>query len=82
MGHHDLFFKKTFSIRENAADFRQHTLAPELIEEMNLDTLTIEKGSHVVFNQLPVFRCEPGQADTENFGVRLGYLKITTITQA
>jgi glucan phosphorylase len=42
MGHHDLFFKKTFSIRENAADFLQHTLAPELIEEMDLDTLTIE----------------------------------------
>ena len=47
MGHHDLFFKKIFSIRENAADFLQHTLAPELIEEMDLDTLTIEKGSHV-----------------------------------
>jgi predicted transposase/invertase (TIGR01784 family) len=47
MGHHDLFFKKTFSIRENAADFLQHTLAPELVEEMDLDTLTIEKGSHV-----------------------------------
>ena len=47
MGHHDLFFKKTFSIHENAADFLQHTLAPELVEEMDLDTLTIEKGSHV-----------------------------------
>lgn len=45
MGHHDLFFKKTFSIRENAADFLQHTLAPELVEEMDLDTLTIEKGA-------------------------------------
>jgi hypothetical protein len=40
MNHHDLFFKKTFSIRENAADFLQHTLAPELIEDMDLDTLT------------------------------------------
>jgi hypothetical protein len=47
MGHHALFFKKTFSIRENAADFLQHTLAPELIEEMDFDTLTIEKKSHV-----------------------------------
>ena len=47
MGHHDLFFKKTFSIRENAADFLHHTLAPELVEEMDLSTLTIEKGSHV-----------------------------------
>ncbi len=47
MGHHDLFFKKTFSIRENAADFLHHTLAPELVEEMDLNSLTIEKGSHV-----------------------------------
>ena len=47
MGHHDLFFKKIFSIHENAADFLQHALAPELVEEMDLNTLTIEKGSHV-----------------------------------
>ena len=47
MGCHDLFFKNIFSIRENAADFILHTLAPELVEEMDLTTLTIEKGSHV-----------------------------------
>jgi len=47
MGHHDLFFKQTFSIREHAADFVKHTLPPELAAEMDFNTLTIEKGSHV-----------------------------------
>ena len=47
MGYHDLFFKKTFSIRENTADFLRHTLSSELVDGMDLDTLTIEKGSHV-----------------------------------
>ncbi|MDY6824375.1 MAG: Rpn family recombination-promoting nuclease/putative transposase [Thermodesulfobacteriota bacterium] len=47
MGHHDLFFKKVFSSRENAADFVRHTLPPELAAEMDFNTLAIEKGSHV-----------------------------------
>ena len=47
MGHHDLFFKKVFSSRENAADFVRHTLPPELVAEMDFNTLAIEKGSHV-----------------------------------
>ncbi len=47
MGHHDLFFKQTFSIREHAADFIRHTLPPELSDQMDFNTLAIEKGSHV-----------------------------------
>jgi predicted transposase YdaD len=47
MNHHDLFFKKTFSIRENATDFVRLTLPPGLVEQMDFETLSIEKGSHV-----------------------------------
>ena len=47
MNHHDLFFKATFSIRENATDFVRHTLPPGLVEQMDFETLAIEKGSHV-----------------------------------
>jgi len=47
MNHHDLFFKATFSIRENATDFVRHTLPPGLGEQMDFETLAIEKGSHV-----------------------------------
>jgi hypothetical protein len=47
MNHHDLFFKATFSIRENAADFVRHTLPTELVEQVDFETLAIEKGSHV-----------------------------------
>ena len=47
MGHHDLFFKQIFSIREHAADFIRHTLPSELSEGMDFNSLTIEKGSHV-----------------------------------
>ena len=47
MGHHDLFFKQTFSIRENAVDFVKHTLPPELADGIDFSTLALEKGSHV-----------------------------------
>jgi predicted transposase/invertase (TIGR01784 family) len=47
MNHHDLFFKATFSIRENAADFVQNTLPPGLVDQIDFKTLAIEKGSHV-----------------------------------
>ena len=46
MGHHDLFFKQTFSIRENAVDFVKHTLPPELADGIDFSTLALEKGSH------------------------------------
>jgi hypothetical protein len=42
MGHHDLFFKQTFSIREHAVDFVKHTLPPELAAEMDFNTLTTD----------------------------------------
>ena len=45
MGHHDLFFKQTFSIRENAVDFVKHTLPPELADGIDFSTLALEKGS-------------------------------------
>jgi predicted transposase/invertase (TIGR01784 family) len=47
MNHHDLFFKATFSIRENAADFVRHILPPGLVDQIDFKTLAIEKGSHV-----------------------------------
>ena len=47
MGHHDLFFKKAFSIRELAADFVKHTLPPELADAIDFSTLALTKGSHV-----------------------------------
>ncbi len=47
MNHHDLFFKATFSIRDNATDFVRHILPSELVEQMDFETLVIEKGSHV-----------------------------------
>ncbi|SLM28686.1 transposase [Desulfamplus magnetovallimortis] len=47
MGYHDLFFKQTFSIREHAVDFVQHTLPSEVIRGIDYATFALEKGSHV-----------------------------------
>ena len=47
MGHHDLFFKQTFSIREHAVDFVKHMLPPALTRGIDFTTLALEKGSHV-----------------------------------
>lgn len=47
MGHHDLFFKQTFSIREHAVDFVKHTFPPELVRGIDFATLFLEKDSHV-----------------------------------
>jgi len=47
MGHHDLFFKKTFSIREHAVDYLQHILPPEVAQGIDYATVVIEKDSHV-----------------------------------
>ncbi len=47
MGHHDLFFKKTFSIREHAIDFIKHTLPSEVVQGIDYSTLTLEKGSYI-----------------------------------
>lgn len=47
MGHHDLFFKQTFSIREHAVDYLQNILPPEMGEGIDYTTVAIEKGSHV-----------------------------------
>ena len=47
MGHHDLFFKQTFSIREHAVDFVKHTFPPELARGIDFATLFLEKDSHV-----------------------------------
>ena len=47
MGHHDLFFKQTFSIREHAVDYLQHILPPEVGDGIDYATVTIEKDSHV-----------------------------------
>jgi len=47
MGHHDLFFKKVFSIRENAVDFVRHTLPSAMREGIDYDSVTFEKDSHV-----------------------------------
>ena len=47
MGHHDLFFKKTFSIREHAKDYLRHVLPPELAEGIDYATVAFEKDSHV-----------------------------------
>jgi hypothetical protein len=47
MGHHDLFFKQVFSIRESAVDFVRHILPPSMQEGIDYTTLTFEKDSHV-----------------------------------
>ena len=47
MGHHDLFFKQTFSIREHVVDYLQHILPSSVGEKIDYTTVAIEKGSHV-----------------------------------
>ena len=47
MGHHDLFFKKTFSIHEHAADFIKHPLPSKVVQGIDYSTLTLEKGSYI-----------------------------------
>ena len=47
MGHHDLFFKKVFSIRESAVDFVRHILPAAMQEEIDYDSIAFEKDSHV-----------------------------------
>ena len=44
-GHHDDFFKETFSIKENVADFTFHVLPPEVRELLDLSSLHLENQS-------------------------------------
>ncbi len=44
---HDRFFKEVFSRRENARDFLQHYLPPELRSQLDLSTLEISKDSFI-----------------------------------
>ncbi len=55
MGHHDLFFKRTFSVREHAVDFLRHVLPPALDEDIDYGSLAIEKGAHVDSNLAEYF---------------------------
>ncbi len=47
MGHHDLFFKKVFSIRESTVDFVRHMLPIEMRESIDYSSIRFEKESHV-----------------------------------
>ena len=49
MGHHDLFFKQTFSIRENAVDFVKHTLPPELADGIDFSTESVFRNRPLLF---------------------------------
>lgn len=46
-GHHDVFFKQTFSIRENAADFARHVLPKGLASGIDYSTLQLDNTSYV-----------------------------------
>jgi hypothetical protein len=41
---HDAFFKKTFSKKEIAVDFLKNYLPEEILEHINLETLTNQNG--------------------------------------
>jgi len=44
---HDKFFKETFSIRENVIDFLQGTFPEEILEKLDLSTLTLDNNSYI-----------------------------------
>ncbi|MCB1160899.1 MAG: Rpn family recombination-promoting nuclease/putative transposase, partial [Leptospiraceae bacterium] len=44
---HDKFFKSLMTEKENAIDFFQNYLPPELLKEIDLETLELEKESFV-----------------------------------
>ena len=47
MGHHDIFFKHTFSIKENAVDFASHVLPAEINAKLDYSTICLENTSYV-----------------------------------
>jgi predicted transposase/invertase (TIGR01784 family) len=44
---HDKFFKETFSIRENVIDFFQGTIPGEILNKLDLSTLTLSNNSYI-----------------------------------
>ena len=44
---HDKFFKETFSIRENVIDFLQGTFPEEILNKLDLSTLTLSNNSYI-----------------------------------
>ncbi|MEW5815072.1 MAG: Rpn family recombination-promoting nuclease/putative transposase, partial [Spirochaetota bacterium] len=63
---HDKFFKETFSDKANAADFIKGTCPPEVLKNLVLSTLTLEKSSYIdeelkeQFSDL-VYSCQYGK---------------------
>ncbi len=47
MGHHDIFFKHTFSIKEHAVDFASHVLSAEINAKLDYSTICLENTSYV-----------------------------------
>ena len=47
MGHHDIFFKHTFSIKEHAVDFASHVLPAEINAKLDYSTICLENTSYV-----------------------------------
>ena len=47
MGHHDIFFKHTFSIKEHAVDFASHVLPSEIDAKLDYSTICLENTSYV-----------------------------------
>jgi hypothetical protein len=43
MGHHDIFFKHTFSIKEHAVDFASHVLPAEINAKLDYPTICLER---------------------------------------
>ena len=60
---HDLIFKQTESHLENAIDYLRETCPPELIKNLNLDTLKLDESSYTTeelkeyFSDL-VYKCQ------------------------
>lgn len=47
MNDHDKIFKEIESIKENAADFIQGTFPKHLVQQLDLDSLKLEKTSYL-----------------------------------
>jgi predicted transposase/invertase (TIGR01784 family) len=47
MGHHDVFFKQTFSIKEHAVDYLRHVLPDEINDGVDYSSLCLENSSYV-----------------------------------
>lgn len=66
-GPHDLFFKQTFSVKENAADFARYVLSDDIVSKIDFSTLMLENGSYIDeqlaehFSDM-VYSCEYGQS--------------------